>query len=55
MVVKRGEKNFSKIFCGMSENFDPKEGLHYGADEVFERVTGIFGENRNLYNCSIIN
>ena len=31
MVRETGEKNFSKKSCGGSENFDLKEGLHYGA------------------------
>ena len=55
-IVGTGEKNFGKKPCGGSENFDFKEGLYYGLTQFFERgLQGIFGENRKLYNCCIIN
>ena len=49
-------KNFNKKSCGKSENFDFEEGLYYGVDSFFEgKLQGIFGENRKLHNCSIVN
>ena len=51
-----GEKNFTEKSCGGSGNFDFKERFYYGVTYFFEgRLQGIFGENRKLHNCNIIN
>ena len=48
-----GDEHFSKKFCGRSGNFWFQRGE---GGLIFERgVQAIFGENRTLDICSIIN
>ena len=55
MIVGRGKKNFSKKSCGGSESFDHKEGFAMEQVNFLKGLQGVFGENRKLHNCNIIN
>ena len=47
-----GEKILVKICCGSSENVDFKEGKEVN---FLKGLQTIFGENKTLHICSIIN
>ena len=55
MVGGRGEKNVNKKSCGGSENFDLKGGSVMEQVNFLKGLQGVFGENRKLHNCIIIN